>query len=884
MFRTEFGGRRFSLLFSVLALAFWAGCKSESVSKPSPATATSSPVVERPPVGSASSDREVPPPKPEPGGSEPERKGDAVTEPPSPSQPVSNAAAGELPKVRLVGISERVVREIDDAYSAANSAPTDPKKVGELGMLYYCIQEPMAASECFAHAARLEPASVAWPYYQGLAHQALYDDEKAIAAYEAALSIDPNFQPVIVVLAGLVRDKDPTRSAALYRRAIELNPRDARAYVGLGQRAQAANKSAEAIQCYRQALEIAPDYAQAHAALAELLDSAGRSSEAERHRQEAKIGRAPPLVGDPLLVQLLSRSRNSDYLIGLAHRLVFADDFDGALNLLKRAAEESPKNRNAQEQIGIVLAMAGRLQEAADHFKGILAADRSNTVVQTHLAKALTDMGKFDEALKQYQDVLAFRPDDPQTLEQIGWLLLVLGQPAEAKGHLEKLAGFRSSDAASHLLFVASLVCVGQYEEAIPGYRFAKSLMPDEEEVCPEFVLRLLSLMAVQQRAGSNGAETSRLTMENLARLGDQFLIAKMDREAKSMKDPISAIVDSALNWAGRGEYRKATSALEAVMPLDRGGKLAGAMGSVCVMQRRYAVAEDWFRAAMKADPTSAANQSNLGGVLAHLGKAQEAESMLREVLSKQPENSSAMQQLGILMGRQGKTDEALALWRRATALQPNDAKIHISLGNLLGRLGQFREAMDHLKKALEIEPENAAVLYQIGVSCAASQDAQGALTYWRRAVEIQPGHVEATAALAGASMMKGDYAAAEKLLRDGLRYSPGSATLANGLAWILATCEEAGRRDGQGAVRWAKSACELTKFAHHKFMDTLAASYAEAGQFEKAVETSGQAVKLAEKAGDRSAAKTYSDRLELFKAHKPYRDQKKSLDARSAP
>jgi len=789
------------------------------------------------------------------------------------------SAPGEFPpRVKLVGIADPAVKDVETAYAAARESPNDAKKVGELGIIYYsCVQEPMAASECFVRAARLDPKALAWPYYLGLADQALYDDEKAVAAFEAALSIDPTYAPVMVSLAGAIHEKDPTRSAALYRQAIEFNPGEARAYVGLAQRAKEANKLTEAIRFFRQALEIAPDYGQAHAALAELLASAGKTAEAEKHRREAKAGQEPPLVGDPLLVQLLGRSRNSEYLVNLAHRLVFANDFESALRLLRRALEESPKNRNAEEQIGVVLAMAGRHPEAADHFKAMLKSDRSNTIAQSHLAQVLVDMGKFDEAVKMYQDVLSFRPDEPFALEQIGWLQLVLGRPADAQGVLEKLAGLQPNDASSQFHLVVTLVCMKDYQQAVSGYRFAQGLMPDASEGCPRFVLRLLTLMALQKKLPSQGQEASRLTLDALSQLAERFQAAKMDREAKALKDPVSAMTDATLDWAGRGEYRRALSALESVMPLDQGGKFAAAMGGVLVMRQRYAEAEPWFRTALKADPASVAAKSNLGGVLTHLGKLQEAETLLREVVRDHPNHAAAMQQLGILLNRSGKTGEALAIWQRAVALQPNDATLRITLGNLLGRQGKYQEAIEQLKKALDIEPENAAVHYQLGVSLAAMGDAKGALSHWQRAMEVQPGHVEATSALAGVAAMKGDYAAAEKLLRDGLRLAPGSATFANGLAWILATCPEAGRRDGQAAVRWAKNACALSRNAPHKYLDTLAAAYAEAGQFEKAVETADLAVKVAEKAGDKEAANTYSGRMELFKAHQPYRDQKKN-------
>ncbi len=91
-----------------------------------------------------------------------------------------------------------------------------------------------------------------------------------------------------------------------------------------------------------------------------------------------------------------------------------------------------------------------------------------------------------------------------------------------------------------------------------------------------------------------------------------------------------------------------------------------------------------------------------------------------------------------------------------------------------------------------------------------------------------------------------------------------------NNLAWTLATCPEEKFRDGKQAVEEASKAVELTHNKQGEFVDTLAAAYAEAGDFDKAVEQQQQAIGLVE---NEKVRKEMGARVELFRKHQAYRE-----------
>ena len=70
--------------------------------------------------------------------------------------------------------------------------------------------------------------------------------------------------------------------------------------------------------------------------------------------------------------------------------------------------------------------------------------------------------------------------------------------------------------------------------------------------------------------------------------------------------------------------------------------------------------------------------------------------------------------------------------------------------------------------------------------------------------------------------------------------------------AWILATCPDGRYRDGRKAVEWATKACELEQWTCPCELGTLAAAYAEVGDFESAVNWQSKANKLYSDAEDK--------------------------------
>lgn len=103
---------------------------------------------------------------------------------------------------------------------------------------------------------------------------------------------------------------------------------------------------------------------------------------------------------------------------------------------------------------------------------------------------------------------------------------------------------------------------------------------------------------------------------------------------------------------------------------------------------------------------------------------------------------------------------------------------------------------------------------------------------------------------------------------KEALNISPDSEKSLNSVAWILATAPDAKLRSPEDAIDYAQQACMLTDYKDALLLDTLAAAYAAAGKFLDAVTTAEEAVQLAT---DDESKQEFQERLNLFKAGKPY-------------
>jgi tetratricopeptide (TPR) repeat protein len=104
------------------------------------------------------------------------------------------------------------------------------------------------------------------------------------------------------------------------------------------------------------------------------------------------------------------------------------------------------------------------------------------------------------------------------------------------------------------------------------------------------------------------------------------------------------------------------------------------------------------------------------------------------------------------------------------------------------------------------------------------------------------------------------------------MEINPLNVEAQNNMALVLATSPEKRVRNGTEAVELAERADNLTGNANASISATLAAAYAEAGQFPNAVKTAERALQLASNQGNRTLADAIRAQIKLYHSGFPYR------------
>jgi tetratricopeptide (TPR) repeat protein len=452
--------------------------------------------------------------------------------------------------------------------------------------------------------------------------------------------------------------------------------------------------------------------------------------------------------------------------------------------------------------------------------------------------RAVGEMGRlyqanqfYDQALSCYR--LALQYDDQSAM----WFYLSAsvhqqrGETASTIGLLEQTLLLASTYSPAVLKLADTYFKAGDMQAAKVYYEQRLALKSGDP-----YALMGLARIAMDQGRWENAEEHLQKAISSDPRFGDAH---RLMAEVHEHFNRIEAMKNSLDRAAGCTRFRPAPDPwIDDLEDFCYDPEQLLVLGAMALTELDIETAvKKHFAKALEIDPDSPKANLAMGKAWFMAGEWSRAHQFLIRTIELDPTSDEAYFHLGLIFRNENKLHDAETMLLKALGYQPNNVNVLNNLGVILLEQGRYAEAAKSLQEALDIYPEHINARYNLAMSLWASGSSKEAVLQYRQILELKP-----------------DWSMA-----------------ANALAWILATDKAADVRDGDAALKWAQIAIHGKQRDNPEYLDTLAAAYAETGQYEEAVHIAVQALSLARQSGNTELGDTIEARLRLYQSGQPF-------------
>lgn len=310
-------------------------------------------------------------------------------------------------------------------------------------------------------------------------------------------------------------------------------------------------------------------------------------------------------------------------------------------------------------------------------------------------------------------------------------------------------------------------------------------------------------------------------------------------------------------------------------------GALYEAIGMAYLMEEKLDEAEKAFDKAIEINPQAPTALLQRARVLALQGERPEAIADLDKAIELKPDEAIPLILRARILQQAGDTDKALADIEKVLTKQADHPAALELRGLIAAEKNDYAAAIRDFRRLLDRHDEDAVVHGQLGMLHLAAKQPRAAIEEFTRAIELAPTQFGSWRGRSDAEISIGEHAKARADLEKALELQPDDDGVLNNLAWLLATSPDDALRDGKRAIELATKACEATEWKEAHIISTLAAGYAETGDFETAKKYSKQAVELGSETDE--VKSQLQKELDSYEERKPWREKQSVEEAEIA-
>lgn len=557
---------------------------------------------------------------------------------------------------RAIGVLEAYLRGI----------PGDSKALVQLATAQMAKGRPARATQLMQEALRARDV----PELRTVLGVSLLqsgDGTGARSELEASFKKDPKqLQAGMGLMALYLREREPAKAAEVANQLLRNQPNNPALLNTAGVAKAEAGDFGGARRAFEHALAIDKTLTASQLGLARVDIATGAL-----HAAEVR-----------LKTLLKADERNPEVIYDLAVLTMRKGQADEALNLLRRAADVSPKGDS-------------RAQEA---------------IIEYQLRQ-----GRGVQALEAAKVLLAQAPEDVNYLTLYARAQLASGDGAGAKLTLTN-ATRRAGYGTFALTSLARLQLAANDLDGA-GYTLEKVLSADAQ-----FLAAQALLANIETRKGDFAKAEPRISriISQYPKLGTGYGLlgdlasarrqpaAAIDayRQAHKVEPSVGTALALINSLGAQGQVQEARNVADAWLkanPAD--GQIQRALANLLARTGDFARAKLAYEAVVKQTPDDVEALNNLANVHLRLKDTRSAISTAEQAVSKAPTNPIVIDTLGWALFEGGQTDAALAKLRDARLRAPSNPDIRYHLASVLVKQGKLTEARDELTTALRDYP-----------------------------------------------------------------------------------------------------------------------------------------------------------------------------------
>jgi tetratricopeptide (TPR) repeat protein len=325
------------------------------------------------------------------------------------------------------------------------------------------------------------------------------------------------------------------------------------------------------------------------------------------------------------------------------------------------------------------------------------------------------------------------------------------------------------------------------------------------------------------------------------------------------------------------GKVKQAIDDLDAAAKADpENPEIQEVRGLALFMSKRNNEAIDAFSEEIKLMPEAASPYLHRARVYAADKKTKEALDDVQHALKNEPDNPQHVAEALLLRAQvhqqAGDVKTARADLDEVLKEIPDWAPALEFRAILAAQANDYPAAIDDLQALLKKAPQSSDLLNQLALLYQANKQPRKAIATYGDSLASNPESFTALRGRADAYLNVGKHAEAVADYEAALKINPEDSGVLNNLAWVLATSPDDNVRNGKRAIELATQAAKLGDYKQGFVLSTLAAGYAETGDFDTARQWSQKAVDLGSKDPDTNTQ--LKKELSSYENKKPWREK----------